>query len=248
MHTTPQIFAHRGARLVAPENTLPAFQKALEMGVDGIELDVHLTCDGELVVIHDFEASTTTSGSGLVTALTAAEICAFDAGSHFDTAYAETRVPTLEAVLDLVGDRCQINIEIKSLDLYARDASDRVAALMRARNLYDQVIISSFNPITLIKLHHLDPKLALGILYDAEMPPLFRTIWAGPPMHPRAQHPEHVLIDAAFMQWARGVGCQVNTWTVNDVFEARRLAALGVNVIMTDAPDRIIEGLRGEPR
>lgn len=240
----PEIFAHRGARRVAPENTLPAFQAALAMAVDGIELDVHVTRDGQLVVIHDFDVTTTTDGHGHVAAMTAADMAALDAGRHFGPAFAGTRIPTLDEVFDLVGDRCQVNVEIKSLDPYARDASDAVAAFIRRRTLYDQVIVSSFNPITLIKLRYLDAKIALGILFDDEMPSFLRTIWAGPPLRPEAQHPEHVLIDDAFMAWARDLGCRVNTWTVNTVDEAQRLAALGVDVIMSDVPDVIMAGLR----
>lgn len=245
MNNKPAIFAHRGARRVAPENTLPAFAAALEMGVDGIELDVHRTTDDQLVVIHDFVVDGTTDGSGPVAAMSAAEVARLDAGSHFNAAYAGTPVPRLEEVLDLVSDRCRINIEIKSMDPYANDASDLVAALIRQRNLYDQVIVSSFNPITLIKLRHLDPKIALGMLYGDEMPLFLRKTWAGPPLCPEAQHPHHALIDADYMAWAHSLGAAVNTWTVNDLDEAQRLAGLGVDVIMTDVPDQIIAGLRG---
>jgi len=240
MPTRPQIFAHRGARRAAPENTLPAFAAALEMGADGIELDVHLTADGQLVVIHDFNVEKTTDGRGEVERMTADEMARLDAGSHFSPAFAGTRIPHLEEVLDLLRDRCRINIEIKSNDLYARDASERVAGLVRARNLYDQVIVSSFNPITLIKVRRLDPAIALGVLYDREMPSFLREVWAGPPILPQAQHPHHALIDAAYMQWAQTIGAQVNTWTVNEPAEARRLADLGVNTVITDVPDVLL--------
>ena len=244
MNSNPAIFAHRGARCVAPENTLPAFAAALEMGVDGIELDVHRTADAQLVVIHDFVVDGTTDGSGPVAAMTAAEVTRLDAGSHFSAVFAGTPVPLLEEVLDLVGNRCPINLEIKSMDPYANDASDLVAMLIRHRNLYRQVIVSSFNPVTLIKLRHLDPKIALGMLYGAEMPLFLRQTWAGAPICPEAQHPHHALIDANYMAWVRGLGTAVNTWTVNDVAEAQRLARLGVDVIMTDVPDQISAGLR----
>ena len=194
------------------------------MGVDGIELDVHVTTDGQLVVIHDFDVATTTDGHGLVSAMSAAEVRRLDAGSHFSPAFAGVRVPTLDEVFDLVGDRCQVNVEIKSLDTYARDASDAVAVFVRRRNLYDQVLVSSFNPITLVKLRHLDPRIALGMLYDEEMPAFFRAIWAGPPIRPEAQHPEHLLIDETYMAWARGLGC---TGEYLDGQRRRRGAAAG---------------------
>lgn len=243
MTKQPEVFAHRGARRVAPENTLPAFARALAMGVAGIELDVHCTADGHLVVIHDFSVDKTTDGHGAVAAMTAAAVRRLDAGSHFAAAFAGVQVPFLDEVLDLVGNRCRVNIEIKSLDPYANDASAAVVAVVRQRQLYDQVIISSFNPISLLKVRHLDPKIAVGMLYDDEMPAFLRTVWAGAPLRPEAQHPEHTLIDAAYMAWARALPCAVNTWTVNDVEEARRLASLGVDVIMSDLPDQIMEGL-----
>ncbi len=240
------VFAHRGARRAAPENTLPAFERALAMGVAGIEFDVHRSADGRLVIIHDFSVDKTTNGHGLVAQMSSTELRQLDAGSHFGAAFAGAQIPFLEEVLDLVDDRCRLNIEIKSIDPYANDASSDVAAVIRDRNLYEQVIVSSFNPITLIKLRHLDPKIALGMLYDDTMPAFLRTVWAGPPICPEAQHPHHKLIDANFMAWARALPAAVNTWTVNDVAEARRLAALGVDVIITDLPDLILQGLTAD--
>jgi glycerophosphoryl diester phosphodiesterase len=237
------VFAHRGARRAAPENTLPAFAAALHMGADGIELDVHRSADGELVVIHDFTVDKTTDGHGAVAQMTYAELSALDAGSSFSPAFAGTRIPRLVEVLDLVGDRCRINIEIKSIDPYANDASADVAALIGARSLYAQVIVSSFNPMTLIKLRHLDPRIALGMLYGGEMPAFFRAVWAGLPIRPEAQHPQHDLVDAAYMEWAHKVDAQVNTWTVNEPVEAQRLAALGVTTLITDVPDILLAAL-----
>jgi glycerophosphoryl diester phosphodiesterase len=245
MSRHPLIFAHRGARRVAPENTLPAFAAALEQGADGVELDVHRTLDGQLVVIHDFAVDKTTNGRGQVAQMTAAEISALDAGSHFSAEFEGICVPSLQQVLDLLGDRCLINIEIKSLDPYGHDASDSVAALVRERNLYDLVIVSSFNPITLIKMRHLDARISLGVLYDDEMPAFFRSVWAGAPILPQAQHPYHHLVDADYMAWAREIGADVNTWTVNDPVDAQRLAQLGVTTLITDVPDVLLASLRG---
>ncbi|MBK8046722.1 MAG: hypothetical protein IPK16_06115 [Anaerolineales bacterium] len=197
-------------------------------------------------MIHDFTVEKTTNGRGRVASMTRTELAVLDAGSHFGPQFAGVRIPTLAEVFDLVGNRCRVNIEIKSEDVYARDASDGVAAFIRRRALYEQVIVSSFNPITLIKVRALDPRIALGFLYDAEMPALFRPIWAGPPMHPEAQHPDYVLVDEAYMTWARKIGANVNVWTVNAVADAVRLAELGVDVIMTDLPDKIIAGLGGQ--
>lgn len=248
MSHQPLIFAHRGARRVAPENTLPAFAAALDQGADGIELDVHRTRDGALVVIHDFVLERTTDGHGPVRGATLDEIRRLDAGSRFAARFAGTQVPTLDEVLDLVGDRCLVNIEIKSDDPYGCDASDGVLATIRRRKLYDRVIVSSFNPVTLIKLRHLDADLALGVLYEAATPEFLRELWAGPLVRPQAQHPSYDMVDEGFMAWARGHGCAVNVWTVNELPEARRLANLGVDALITDVPDLLLAGGIGAGR
>ncbi len=239
----PQIFAHRGARMAAPENTLPAFQKALEMGADGIELDVHASKDGQLVVIHDFTVNKTTNGQGQVRNFTAAELAQLDAGSHFSPAFAGIGVPTLPQVFDLVGNRCRVNVEIKSEDPEGGPEVPLLAALIQTHQLYDQVIVSSFNAPTLIKMRWTDPKVKLGLLYEGPLPPHLRQAWFTPIMQPEALHPYHRSIDAELMTWARAHGCAVNTWTVNVVEDARRLAALDVDVIMTDVPDVMIAAL-----
>ena len=240
---SPQIFAHRGAKAVAPENTLPAFARALEMGVAGIELDVHCSKDGRLVVIHDESLARTTNGKGDVGSYTAAELAKLDAGSHFDPAFAHVGVPTLDEVFDLVGDRCLVNVEVKTMDPLGGNQVEPLLAMIAERHLYDQVIVSSFNPISLIKIRYLDPQVRLGLLYYLPMTPWLSRAWFTPIMQPEAVHPSAQLIDEAHMRWAREHNCAVNTWTVNDVAEAKRLATLGVDVIMSDVPDQIMAAL-----
>lgn len=240
---SPQIFAHRGAKAVAPENTLPAFERALEMGVAGIELDIHCSKDGRLVVIHDESLTRTTNGKGDVHEYTAAELAQLDAGSHFDGAFAHVGVPTLDDVFDLVGDRCLVNVEVKTMDPLGGDQVEPLLAMLADRNLYEQVIVSSFNPVSLIKVRYLQPKVRLGLLYHLPMQPWLAKAWFTPIMQPDAVHPYSQLIDEAHMAWARGHQCAVNTWTVNDIAEAKRLAALGVDVIMSDVPDQIMAAL-----
>lgn len=239
----PQIFAHRGAKSVAPENTLPAFQRALEMGADGIELDVQCTRDGEMVVIHDFTVDHTTNGVGKVANFTYAEIAQLDAGAHFSQEFAGTPIPTLAQVFDLLGDRCQVNIEIKSI---AADGGPEVKAVVnfiQSRRLHDQVIVSSFNPISLIAMRWYDPKIALGLLYMDGLPIFLRRAWLGPLIAPEALHPHYKMIDAEYMHWAHRQGHYVNTWTVNDLADAKRLADLGVDTIISDVPDVLMRGL-----
>ncbi len=240
-----QIFAHRGAVKVAPENTLPAFEKALEMGVDGIELDVQTSADGVPVVMHDFTVERTTGGSGAVAELTHEQLQKLDARGEFGYVHLWTRIPTLMAVFDLVGDRCTINIEIKSKDLEGGDVVNCVADLVRARDLYDQVIISSFNPVSLIKMRYIDPEIKLGLLFAQPVPAHLWRAWMSPVMAPQALHPIYGLVDEVYMKLAGELSKSVNTWTVNDVAEARRLDELGVDAIITDVPDVIAAALKG---
>ncbi|MBV7327577.1 glycerophosphodiester phosphodiesterase [Chloroflexi bacterium TSY] len=241
------IFAHRGAREAAPENTLPAFAKALEMGVDGIELDVQCSSDGELVVIHDFDVDKTTNGVGPVSQFAVAELLKLDAGSHFDPAYSDIRIPRFVDVLDLVQDRCIINVEIKSRDAKGGPEVEPLVELIQTRNLYEQVIVSSFNPPTLIKMRWTDPKVSLGLLYFEPLPSYLQKAWFSPIIAPEALHPHHTLIDQEWLGQAKADGYSVNTWTVNDLDEAQRLAKLGVDVIMTDVPDQLLAKLRSIP-
>jgi glycerophosphoryl diester phosphodiesterase len=244
MSRQPHIFAHRGAKSVAPENTLSAFQAALDMGVDGIELDLHCSSDGELVVIHNFDVDDTTNGRGAVSGFTKAELAVLDAGSHFDPAFAGMSVPTLAEVLDLIGDRCVINVEIKSEDI--RTGGNQVEpllAMIAERGLYDQVIVSSFNPISLIKVRSLDKHVALGVLHGPGLPLFLRQAWTTGIIAPQALHPHYTCVDTDYMSWARDHDLAVNTWTVNDPGDARRLTDLGVDTIMSDVPDQLIASL-----
>ncbi len=247
MPRQPQIFGHRGARRAAPENTIPAFQVALDMGVDGIELDIHVSRDGQLVVIHDFTLERTTNGSGAVNDYTAAELAALDAGSHFSPDYANVGVPTLDQVFDLVGDACRINVEIKSMEMEGGPAVEPLAEMIRARNLYDQVIVSSFNPLALVKMRWVDPTVRLGLLYEVRLPPHLHYAWFTSILDPEAIHPQSPLINEGELQWAHARGLEVNVWTVNVIEEARRLVALGVDGLITDIPDILIGALADEP-
>jgi glycerophosphoryl diester phosphodiesterase len=241
MNRSPCIFAHRGAKSVAPENTLPAFETALEIGVDGIELDVHCAKDGELVVIHDFRVDATTNGQGPVADFTATELANLDAGRQFDPSFAGVGVPTLAQVLDLIGNRCTINIEIKSQDIQTGgNQVEPLLALIAERDLYDQVLVSSFNPVSLIKMRSLDKRVDIGVLHGPDLPLFLRSAWTSDIIAPQALHPHHTCVDAAYMAWAHERNLDVNTWTVNDLDEARRLVELGVSTIMSDVPDQLI--------
>ncbi|MEM7129152.1 MAG: glycerophosphodiester phosphodiesterase family protein [Chloroflexota bacterium] len=239
----PKIFAHRGAKSAAPENTLPAFEKALEMGVDGVELDVQCSKDNQLMVIHDFTLDKTTSGSGLVSDFTASELAQLDAGSHFGVEFAGVGVPTLPQILDRLQGQCHVNIEIKSQDRSGGPEVESVLALIQERNLYDEVLISSFNPMTLIKTRWLDKQISIGLIYREPLPDYLSNAWLGPIIDPQALHPHSRLVETQLINFAHERNLAVNTWTVNDTEEARRLAGLGVQIIISDVPVQLMSGL-----
>jgi glycerophosphoryl diester phosphodiesterase len=236
------VFGHRGAKAYAPMNTLPSFELALKQGADGVELDTHLTKDGHLIVLHDFTVDSTTNGQGYVKDMTLAEIKALDAGSYFDAKCAGTRIPTLDEVFEAIGQRTFINVEIKSESVDTDGVEQAVVDCITRHNVGKRVIISSFNPLALKRFREIMPAVPIGYLYSPEWtfyPEVMDTL-----PH-EARHPHHTMIDAAFMETARKHNWRVNTWTVNDPARAIELRNLGVDAIITDSPDVMIEALRG---
>ena len=229
--------AHRGASSAAPPNTLAAFEKAVELGADGIEFDVHLSADGVPVVIHDFTVDGTTDGSGRVAEMTLAQLEQLDAGSSFDPAFAGERIPTLVQVLETCGNRLLLNIELKDLSLRDSGLERAVIAQVEQRGLGNRVILSSFNPFSLRRAKKIAPRIPVGLLYAPNLPLPLRRAWLAPLFPHEARHPEHTMVDARYLAWARRHGYQVNTWTVDDPDEMRRLIALGVDSIITNLPD-----------
>ena len=233
----PLNFAHRGASHDAPANTLAAFQLAAEMGADGLELDVHLSRDGELVVIHDFTLEATTDGQGRVSDRTLAELQQLDAGGWFDARFAGERIPTLQQVIDAVGQRLLLNIELKADGWQDNGLAAAVVRSVEDNQLLDRVVLSSFNPLTLWRVRRLNPWVPIGLLYSPDMPFVLRKAWARHLIQPRALHPYYPMIDAEFVRWARERGYRVHTWTVDEPEDMWRMVRLGVDLIITNRPD-----------
>ncbi|HEX2906482.1 MAG TPA: glycerophosphodiester phosphodiesterase [Phototrophicaceae bacterium] len=237
------IFGHRGASGNAPMNTLPAFELAAEHGADGIELDVWLSKDGEVVVIHDTAVDKTTNGTGHIQQMSLAELQELDAGSWFAESFQGTRIPTLDEVFETVGKRLFINVELKSITVKTDGLEKAVAEKIRQHNLADCVIISSFNPFALRRFRREMPEVPIGFLYAPDIPRYLQFILLGFPHE--ARHPSQDMVNAAYMAWARRRKYCVNVWTVNDPQRALELRDLGVNGIITDYPGKMREALRG---
>lgn len=244
-----QIWGHRGASAWAPENTLPAFELALEQGADGFELDVQLSSDGEAVVIHDETLERTTNGRGRVADHPLALLRTLDASAG-QADYAGTRIPTLGEVFALVkGTSAHVNVELKNNRVRYRGLEARVLDLADEYDVTGQVVWSSFNHPSLRRLRrllrrrerelHLDQHRrghaaeALGVLYsDILYQPWHYAALLGA----SALHPPLPLVDRRLVERCRAAGLAVHVWTVDDPADVRRLAALGVEAIITNDP------------
>ncbi|MET3698512.1 glycerophosphoryl diester phosphodiesterase [Bacillus oleivorans] len=230
------IFAHRGSKGTHPENTLAAFQKAIDLGVDGIELDVHVSKDGELVVIHDETVDRTTSGTGRIRDLTLAEIKQLDAGSWFSSVFSDERIPTLEEVLEILnGTDILINIEIKSDIIPYENIEEKVLNAIKNSGLNEsQFIISSFNHYSLEAFKKLAPQIETAILF---MEILLDPWQYAANMGASALHVYEPVAFTEMAQRAMRQGFPVRVFTVNSQEHMKALMDLDLSAIMTDFPE-----------
>jgi len=234
---SPLVFGHRGARAYAPMNTIPAFELAAKQGAHGIELDIHRSKDGYPVIVHDFTIDHTTNGSGLVVEKTLSELKALDAGSWFGPEFAGVQIPTLDEVFEAVGKQLFVNVEIKAETLETDGVEQVVADCIKRHGMEARVIISSFNPPTLVRCRALMPDMPLGYLTE--------TAWTGLPTDAEyeAFHPNYQMVTPEMVEACHARNIRINVWTLNDPKIAVDLARIGVQGIVTDNPDRIVEAL-----
>ncbi|WP_309641797.1 glycerophosphodiester phosphodiesterase family protein [Flavobacterium sp.] len=224
-----QIVGHRGAKGYTSENTLISFQKALDMQVDGIELDVHMTSDNEIIVIHDDTVNRTTNGNGIVNQLSLHQLKALRIDS-------EHQIPTLEEVLDLVDRKIFINIELKG-NHTAKPVVALIEKYIAEKNWqYDLFLISSFDWNALQEVHVVNPKINLGVLTstDIDLAIDFATF-----IKAKSIHPYYHLLTKENTLTMQQKGFQVFPWTVNEPEDIQKIKTFEVNGIITDFPDRI---------
>lgn len=235
---------HRGAPGLAPENTLASFRRALSLGLDGVELDIHLTRDGTLVVTHDEVTGRTVrptvSAAGIqprpvpIRNLTWTELQALDAGAWFGPDFAGERVPRLDEVLDLWLGKGTVFIEIKAGSLYYPGIEVRLVELLQARGWRDQVEISSFDHQALRRVKELASHLPVGVLYvcrPVDTLVLARAVGA------EALHPFFRFVTPELIEEAHRAGLRVYTWTVDERSEMEQLVDWGIDGIMTNRPE-----------
>lgn len=219
---------------MAPENTLAAFLLALQAGADGIELDVMLSQDKELLVIHDSTVDRTTDGSGKVAEMPLAALRELDAGTRFGEEFRGEKLPTLAEVFETVGGKMRINVELKNYAQPLDDLTSRVIALTERFHLADSVLLSSFNPINLSKARRQNPKIRRGLLVS---PGDRLMLGAGGRLFPyHALHPYYEDVTPEMAADLRARGKQLNTWTVDDPQALLRLHSIGVDGIISNNP------------
>lgn len=244
------VVAHRGGAALAPENTLGAFANAIKIGVDMVECDVHLSKDGEVVVMHDADLMRTTDGDGLICNLTLAELRQLNAAAKFAGGTWPTvePVPTLGEVLDAVKGQALVQIEIKADKFPGRyeGIEQKVIDEVQARGMADQVIIISFDFATLVDVKRIDPNIKTGALANASwmIARLIKTpeqivdevieSTGADYFMPTAGNVSDDLVNAVH---ARGL--KIGTWTVDAPVDMQRLAGLGIDAITTNKPDEL---------
>lgn len=231
--------AHRGFSGAAPENTLAAFEKAIDAGAEMFELDVLLSRDGHVVVIHDATVDRTTDGEGEVGKLTLAQLRALDAGAWFSREFEGERIPTLEEALLLARGRILVNVEIKT-EAVGRGIVEKTLQVIERLGMRDQVVISSFDPRALERVRELDETLVTASLFNARLQKglspgevMDRVGSQGFNLSKRQVHPS--IVEAC-----HALGRPVAVYTVDDPDEMKRLIALGVDAIFTNRPDRLL--------
>ncbi|GIP36916.1 glycerophosphoryl diester phosphodiesterase [Paenibacillus sp. J31TS4] len=235
------IIAHRGASKYCPENTMAAFRKALELGANAIETDVHMTEDGRLVLLHDESLKRTTGSPQLVKDVTFDELKRLDAGGWFDSAFQGERVPALEDLFELVADtEVQINLELKNGVVLYPGIEEAVVAAARQYGMADRVLISSFNHYSLALCKQLAPEIRTGILYTEG---LYRPWDYAASVGANALHAFHIAVLPEWVQAAAERGLVYYPYTVNEPDRMRVLLDAGVSGIITDYPDRLAEVL-----
>jgi glycerophosphoryl diester phosphodiesterase len=235
----PLLFGHRGAAGEAPENTLPAFQRAFELGLDGIELDVLRCRTGEVVAVHDLTLKRLAAGRGRVQRYSYAELQKLDVGSHFSEKFAGERIPRLEEVLDPFGKKMWLDLEIKGRSLRTDGIEAAVIRLLRERGLLENVILSSFNPLIIRRIRALDPRFKTGFNYLQDFAEPLRKLWFQPLPRPFSLHPQPAMVDRAYLERAHRRGLKVMPWGVNEPEEIRRLLDWGVDGLISDYPSRL---------
>jgi glycerophosphoryl diester phosphodiesterase len=240
--TWPAVVAHRGASATNPENTLPAFEAAVSAGADVIELDVRLTADEVPVVLHDHDLSRTTDGRGSVHELTLAQLKRLDASAGRGP---RIEIPALREVLEALAGRAVINLELKNIpgepafDSPREAVAEGAVRIIEELDLEDEVLLSSFNWLTIERVRDLNPRLATGFLTIGAIDPGAALVYVASRGHAFVIPQAPAVLDAGrpFVHACHRRKVRVGTWTVDDPDQIEAMFRLGVDAVATNAPD-----------
>lgn len=233
------IIGHRGASGVAPENTLAAMDLAIRYGCQGIETDLQLTKDGEIVVFHDWSVDRTTNGSGEIKDLTLDELLTLDAGSWFAEEFRNEKIITLETLINFIPKSLLLNLEIKSKSLDNRGIEEKIVKFLEKNNRIENTIISSFNHKCLQRVQNLNSEIKLGILYEGYIIDPINSLKPSK-LDIYSIHPCYYYIDRDLIEDAHKSNLKVYSWTVNDIKSAMQLRDLGIDGVITNFPQLFI--------
>jgi glycerophosphoryl diester phosphodiesterase len=239
--TKPTVIAHRGFSASAPENTLPAFQSAIDAGADMIEFDIRLTRDKQFVVIHDATLERTTNGRGIVENHTLSELQTLDAGSWFGREFTGTVLPSLSETLDLCRNRILVNIEVKTEiqdDLCLDRLADLVGTQVEALRATRSVVISTYTRRIITSLRDKQEHLTTALLSDQPSTNEAITKLACV-SGATALHIQHRLASSSLVERAQQAGLLSAVHTINETTDMEELIELGVDALFTDQPDRM---------
>ena len=240
------ILAHRGASGTKPENTMEAFIAAERAGADGIELDVQLTSDGEIVVIHDTTVDRTTNGSGLVKDFTRTSMQSLKANNHFKHFFKKaSKIPTLIEVFDWMKEnRCLCNIELKNNIIPYEELEEKVAALIYKYSYEKRIIISSFNHTSLQKMIEICPEVETAPLYNHH---LYKPWEYASTIKANGIHPKLKIMTDDLIKTTMEFGIRVRPYTINNRRDMKRLFQLKCSAIITDFPEKAVRLRKLQP-
>jgi glycerophosphoryl diester phosphodiesterase len=243
-----KIIAHRGGANLAPENTLAAFREAIGLGVDMIEIDVHLSKDGHIMVIHDFTLDRTTTGKGKVVDMTLDEIRKYDAGVKFSEKFRGEKVPTLDETMELLNGKTGLLIEIKKdKDDQYPGIEEKVVETIHKYKAKSWVIVQSFNKYAILQTNKIDPSLTTFYLASRDFDGIYNKIAqqlsAGETINKEYDGiaPHFSRLNAEKVKTFQKAGLKLFTWTVDKPADMKRVIGWQVNGIITNSPDKLIE-------
>lgn len=230
-------YAHRGASGYYPENTMLAFKKAVELGCDGVETDVQMTSDGELVLIHDEKVDRTTDGTGFVKDYSLKALSKLSAGSWFNKEYVSETIPRVEELLAFAKDtNITINFEVKTGIVAYPGIEEKLIELINRYSMKNNVILSSFNHYSMVNCKEVDKEIKTGLLY---MEGLYKPEVYCKYVGADAIHPYFYAVNSLIVKAAKRKGIKVNPFTVNEEAEMLKLIHIGVDGIITNFPDKL---------